>query len=81
MNGKPISQQLFEEYAKALARPSPLSELTPEDREQIKENLVRVELIAQQAEKAGLDERSGSQRRASRSAGSMCFSRRPRRST
>ena len=53
MNGKPISQKLFEEYAQALAR-RPLSELTPEDREQIKENLVRVVLIAQEAEKSGL---------------------------
>jgi peptidyl-prolyl cis-trans isomerase C len=37
----------------ALAR-RPLAELSPEDREQIKENLVRVELIAQEAEKSGL---------------------------
>ena len=35
-------------------RVRPLSELSPEDREQIKENLVRVELIAQEAEKSGL---------------------------
>src|SRR6187551_3127490 len=53
VNGKPISEQLYEEYARALAR-KPLSELSPEDREQIKENLVRVELIAQEAEKNGL---------------------------
>jgi peptidyl-prolyl cis-trans isomerase C len=53
VNGKALSQELYEEYAKALAR-RPLNELTPEDREQIKENLVRVELIAQAAEKSGL---------------------------
>lgn len=53
VNGKPISEKLYEEYARALAR-RPLSELSPEDREQIKENLVRVELIAQDAEKTGL---------------------------
>ena len=53
VNGKPISQKLYEEYAMALAR-RPLTELSPEDREQIKENLVRVELIAQEAEKSGL---------------------------
>ncbi|HEU4778605.1 MAG TPA: peptidylprolyl isomerase [Steroidobacteraceae bacterium] len=53
VNGKPISQKLYEEYARALAR-KPLAELSPEDREQIKENLVRVELIAQDAEKNGL---------------------------
>jgi peptidyl-prolyl cis-trans isomerase C len=53
VNGKGLSEQLFEEYAKALAR-KPASELTAEEREQIKENLVRIELIAQQAEKDGL---------------------------
>ncbi|HEV7609721.1 MAG TPA: peptidylprolyl isomerase [Steroidobacteraceae bacterium] len=53
VNGKALSEQLFEEYAKALAR-KPASELSAEDRAQIKENLVRVELIAQQAEKDGL---------------------------
>lgn len=53
VNGKAISEKLYEEYGRALAR-RPLSELSPEDREQIKENLVRVELIAQNAEKAGL---------------------------
>jgi peptidyl-prolyl cis-trans isomerase C len=53
VNGKAISQKLYEEYAMALAR-RPLAELSPEDREQIKENLVRVELIAQEAEKSGL---------------------------
>src|SRR6185436_2450927 len=44
---------LYEDYVKAVAG-KPSSELTPEDRDQIKENLVRVELIAQQAEKDGL---------------------------
>jgi len=53
VNGKAVSQKLYEDYAQALAR-RPLSELTPEDREQIKENLVRVVLIAQDAEKSGL---------------------------
>ena len=46
VNGKAISQELFEDYVKAVAG-KPSSELTPEDRDQIKENLVRVELIAQ----------------------------------
>jgi peptidyl-prolyl cis-trans isomerase C len=53
VNGKAISQELFEQYATALAR-KPASELSAEDREQIKENLIRVELIAQEAEKNGL---------------------------
>lgn len=53
VNGKAISQELFEDYVKAVAG-KPASELSPEDRDQIKENLVRIELIAQQAEKDGL---------------------------
>jgi peptidyl-prolyl cis-trans isomerase C len=53
VNGKAISPELFEDYVKAVAG-KPSSELSAEDRDQIKENLVRVELIAQQAEKDGL---------------------------
>jgi peptidyl-prolyl cis-trans isomerase C len=57
VNGKAISQELFEQYATALAR-KPASELSAEDRAQIKENLVRIELIAQEAEKDGLAKES-----------------------
>jgi peptidyl-prolyl cis-trans isomerase C len=53
VNGKAISPELFEDYVQAVAR-QPSSALSAEDREQIKDNLVRMELIAQQAEKDGL---------------------------
>lgn len=53
VNGKPISQKTFEFYATSLAR-KPYAEISPEDREQIRENLVRIELFAQEAEKSGL---------------------------
>jgi peptidyl-prolyl cis-trans isomerase C len=53
VNGKPVSKQLFEDYAMAVAR-KPANELSQEDRDQIKENLVRIMLIADQAEKDGL---------------------------
>ncbi|HLA70797.1 MAG TPA: peptidylprolyl isomerase [Steroidobacteraceae bacterium] len=53
VNGKPISDQLFEDYVQAVAR-KPSSELPQADRDQIKENLVRITLIAEQAEKDGL---------------------------
>lgn len=53
VNGKAISQQTFEHYAQSLAR-KPYAELSPEDREQIRENLARIELFAQAAEKNGL---------------------------
>jgi peptidyl-prolyl cis-trans isomerase C len=53
VNGKAISQQTFEFYATTLAR-KPYAEISPEDREQIRENLVRIELFAQAAEKNGM---------------------------
>jgi peptidyl-prolyl cis-trans isomerase C len=53
VNGKVISQKTFEAYAEGLAR-RPFAELSAEDKEQIRENLVRVELFAQDAEKNGL---------------------------
>ena len=53
VNGKALSEQLYEDYVKALSGKAS-SELTQEQRDQIKENLVRIELIAQQAEKDGV---------------------------
>jgi peptidyl-prolyl cis-trans isomerase C len=53
VNGKAISQQAFEFYATSLAR-KPYADISPEDREQIRENLVRLELFAQEAEKNGM---------------------------
>jgi peptidyl-prolyl cis-trans isomerase C len=47
VNGKPISQATFEFYATTLAR-KPYAELSPG------ENLVRIELFAQEAEKNGM---------------------------
>jgi peptidyl-prolyl cis-trans isomerase C len=54
VNGKPISQDLFEAYAKAVTQGKASSELSAGERDQIKEELVRMEVIAQQAEKDGL---------------------------
>jgi len=54
INGKPISNDLFEAYVKAVTQGKAASELTAEEREQIKEELVRMEVLAQQAEKDGL---------------------------
>jgi peptidyl-prolyl cis-trans isomerase C len=53
VNGVAISQQLFDEYAQAVTRKPP-NELSAEERDQIKENLVRIALIAEQADKDGL---------------------------
>ena len=54
INGKAISNDLFEAYVKAVTQGKAASELTAEEREQIKEELVRMEVLAQQAEKDGL---------------------------
>jgi len=54
VNGQAISNELFEDYVKALTQGKSSADLPAEDREQIKENLVRLTLIAQQAEKDGM---------------------------
>ena len=54
INGKGISTELYEDYVKAVTQGKGSSELPPDVQEQIKENLVRIELLAQQAEKDGL---------------------------
>jgi peptidyl-prolyl cis-trans isomerase C len=54
VNGKAISNELFEAYVKAVTQGKASSELTAEEREQVKEELVRMEVLAQQAEKDGI---------------------------
>jgi peptidyl-prolyl cis-trans isomerase C len=54
VNGEPIGRGTFEFYVKN-ATGKPLSELTAEQRTQALDNLVRGELIAQEAAKEGLD--------------------------
>jgi peptidyl-prolyl cis-trans isomerase C len=53
INGEAISQRLLDDYVKAVAGEN-APNVTADDREQIKENLVRIVLIAQQAEKDGV---------------------------
>ena len=54
VNGAPISRQMFEYYAKNTAG-KPATELTADQRTQLLDNLVRGEIVAQEAEKEGLD--------------------------
>ena len=53
VNGEPIGHDFFEFYVKGVAG-KPSSELTPEQRSQALDNLIRARLVAQQAEKDGL---------------------------
>ena len=52
VDGQPIDRDLYEFYAKGVAN-KPSSELTPEQRDQVLDNLVRARVIAEQAEKDG----------------------------
>jgi peptidyl-prolyl cis-trans isomerase C len=54
VNGVPISREMFDYYVKNTAG-KPVTELTPDQRAQLLDNLVRGEVIAQQAQKDGLD--------------------------
>jgi len=53
VNGEPISQVFFASYIKAISGKTP-ADLTPEQRSQALDNLVRGKLIAQQARKDGM---------------------------
>jgi peptidyl-prolyl cis-trans isomerase C len=59
VNGTPISRSFFDYYAKGLAGKASVAELTPEQKQQALDNLVRAEVIAQEATKEGLDKDSG----------------------
>jgi peptidyl-prolyl cis-trans isomerase C len=52
VDGMTIDRDLYEFYAKGVAN-KPSSELTPEQRDQVLDNLIRAKVIAEQAEKDG----------------------------
>ncbi|HLK70416.1 MAG TPA: peptidylprolyl isomerase [Steroidobacteraceae bacterium] len=54
VNGTPISRDEFEYFVKNTAN-KPSAELTPDQRNEALDNLIRGELVAQQAEKEGLE--------------------------
>jgi peptidyl-prolyl cis-trans isomerase C len=58
VDGKPIGRDLYEFYVKGLANKA-ASELTPEQRDQVLDNLVRAQVIADQAEKDGTAKEPG----------------------
>jgi peptidyl-prolyl cis-trans isomerase C len=53
VNGTAITQNFFDFYVKAIAG-KPSSALTPDQQSQLLDNLIRAELVAQQAEKDGV---------------------------
>ena len=54
VNGTPITQNFFDFYIKAIAGKK-VSDLTPEQQSQALDNLIRAQLVAQQADKDGVD--------------------------
>ena len=54
VNGKPISRNTYNYYVKGVANGKTPEELTPEQRSELLENLIRGELIAAETEKNGL---------------------------
>lgn len=54
INDQPVSNELYENFVKAMTQGKSSGDLPSEDRAQLKEELARLELVAQQAEKDGL---------------------------
>jgi peptidyl-prolyl cis-trans isomerase C len=54
VNGTPITQNFFDFYIKAIAGKKP-GDLTPEQQSQALDNLIRAQLVAQQADKDGVE--------------------------
>ena len=54
VNGRPLTSAQFEFFVKTVTG-KPADTLTPEQRAQVLDTLVRAEVVAQQAEKEGLD--------------------------
>jgi peptidyl-prolyl cis-trans isomerase C len=59
VNGTPISREFFDFYAIGLAGKNTVAELTPEQKQQALDNLIRAQVIAQEANKEGLDKDPG----------------------
>jgi peptidyl-prolyl cis-trans isomerase C len=54
VNGTPITNDMFEYYARSTTG-KPIAQLTADQRNQLLDNLIRGEVVAQQAEKEGLE--------------------------
>lgn len=59
VNGTPIERDYFEFYEKGLAGKSSVTDITPEQRQQALDNLVRALVISQEAQKEGIDKEPG----------------------
>jgi peptidyl-prolyl cis-trans isomerase C len=55
VNGTPINRDFFAFYAQGVAGKNSMADLTPEQQQQALDNLIRAQVIAQEAVKEGLD--------------------------
>jgi peptidyl-prolyl cis-trans isomerase C len=55
VDGTPISREAYDDYLKGLLRGKPLTDVTPEEKNQVLDQMINMQLIAAQAEKDGLE--------------------------
>ena len=55
VNGTPISREAYDDYLKGLLRGKPATDVTPDEKNQVLDQMINMQLIATQAEKDGLD--------------------------
>jgi peptidyl-prolyl cis-trans isomerase C len=55
VNGTPISRAAYDDYLKGLLRGKPPADVTPEEKNQVLDQMINMQLIAAQAEKDGLE--------------------------
>ncbi|SRR6266404_1646316 len=55
VDGTPISREAYDDYLKGLLRGKPVSDVTADEKNQVLDQMINMQLIAAQAEKDGLD--------------------------
>src|SRR5271170_1733995 len=55
VNGTPIPREVYDVYVKSLLQGKPVSDLTADQRNQVLDDLIKMQLIADQGQKDGLD--------------------------
>jgi peptidyl-prolyl cis-trans isomerase C len=55
VDGTPITRDSFDDYLKGLLRGKPATDVTPEEKNQVLDQMINMQLIAAQADKDGLD--------------------------
>src|SRR5271169_654116 len=55
VDGTPISRDAYDDYLKGLLRGKPVTDVTAEEKNQVLDQMINMQLIAAQAEKDGMD--------------------------